>query len=394
MPSDYHHGVRVVELADGTRPIRTVETGVVGVVGTAPDADASVFPLNEPVLIIGSRTKAAKLDMTGNGLGTLPGVMDAIFDQIAPLIVVVRVAEDAAENVQISNIMGTVDAAGQYTGLQALLAAKTKLGVKPRILGAPGFSHHQPIADELGSIAEKLRAFAYVDTPAITVEEAVLHRKLFGNKRVMLLWPGFKVWDTACAGYANQPASARALGMRAKLDNDTGWHKTISNVPVNGVSGLTADVDWDLQNPATQAGFLNANDVTTMIVQEGFRFWGSRTCSGDPKFAFESAVRTGDVLADTIADAHMWAVDRPMSQTLIEDLIEGVNAKFRELKAHGYIVGAECYLDPELNTAETFEAGKLWLNYDYTPVPPLEQLGFYARITNKYLVELLPAQAA
>lgn len=69
----------------------------------------------------------------------------------------------------------------------------------------------------------------------------------------------------------------------------------------------------------------------------------------------------------------------------------GVNAKFRELKAHGYIVNAECYLDPELNTKESLEAGKLWLDYDYTPVPPLEQLGFHAHITNRYLVELLPS---
>jgi phage tail sheath protein FI len=371
-----------------------VETGIIGVVGTAPDADSTLFPLNEPVLITGSRAKAAKLDTLGNGQGTLPGVMDAIFDQIAPLIVVVRVAEDAEEAKQISNIIGTVDAAGHYTGLQALLAAKTKLGVKPRILGAPGFSHHQPVAAELGSIAEKLRAFAYADTPATTAEEAVTYREQFGDKRLMLMWPGFKVWDVPSAGYLNQPASARALGLRAKLDNDIGWHKVISNMPLNGVSGLTADVDWDLQNPATKAGYLNANELTTLVVQDGFRFWGSRTCSGDPKFAFESAVRSGDVLADTIGEAHMWAVDKPMSQTLIADIIEGVNAKFRELKAHGYIVNAQCYLDPELNTQASLEAGKLWLDYDYTPVPPLEQLGFYAHITNKYMVELLPGAKA
>nr|VFK12753.1 MAG: hypothetical protein BECKLFY1418C_GA0070996_100171 [Candidatus Kentron sp. LFY] len=389
MPSDYHHGVRVIEILDGVRPIRTVETGVVGVVGTAPDADPEVFPLDEAVLIIGSRTKAAKLDTTGNGQGTLPGVMDAIFDQIAPLIVVVRVEDVEDENEQISKILGTVDATGHHSGLQALLTAKTSLGIKPRILGAPGFSHHQPVADELGIKAEHLRAFAYVDSPATTVEEAVVHRNLFGNKRVMIMWPAFKVWDTPLADYVYQPASARALGMRAKLDNDIGWHKTISNIVINGVSGLTADVSWELQNPVTDAGYLNANEITTMVVQDGFRFWGSRTCSGDPMFAFESAVRTGDVLADTIGEAHMWAVDKPMSPTLIQNIMDGVNSKFRELKNFSYIVNAECYLDPELNSVESLASGKLWLNYDYSPVPPLEQLGFRAKLTNKYLVELL-----
>jgi len=389
MPSDYHHGVRVIELNEGTRPIRTVETGIIGVVGTAPDADNSVFPENEPVLIIGSRSKAAKLGTSG----TLPMVMDAIFDQVAPMIVVVRVPEFPDMPSQISEVIGTVTPEGKFTGLQALLVAQSKLHVKPRILGAPGFADQQPVADELGSIAEKLRGFAYVDAPAGTAEDAVAWREQFGNKRLMPIFPGWKVWDTETNAFTATPASARALGMRAKLDNDIGWHKTLSNVPVNGVSGITADIDWDLQNPATKAGYLNANEVTTLIMKDGYRFWGSRTCSADPMFAFESAVRTGDVLADTIAEAHLWAVDKPMSQTLISDIIDGVNAKFRQLKAQGYIVNANCYLDPELNGLESLQSGKLWLDYDYTPVPPLEQLGFNARITNQYLIELLPAAA-
>ena len=47
----YHHGVRVAEVNDGTRTIRTVSTAVIGVVCTAPDADATTFPLNQPALV-------------------------------------------------------------------------------------------------------------------------------------------------------------------------------------------------------------------------------------------------------------------------------------------------------------------------------------------------------
>ena len=38
MPTDYHHGVRVNEINDGTRTIRTISTAVIGLVATAPDA--------------------------------------------------------------------------------------------------------------------------------------------------------------------------------------------------------------------------------------------------------------------------------------------------------------------------------------------------------------------
>jgi phage tail sheath protein FI len=36
--ADYHHGVRVVEINEGTRTIQAVRSGVIGIVGTAPDA--------------------------------------------------------------------------------------------------------------------------------------------------------------------------------------------------------------------------------------------------------------------------------------------------------------------------------------------------------------------
>ena len=89
-------------------------------------------------------------------------------------------------------------------------------------------------------------------------------------------------WDTATSSTTTLDATARALGLRAKIDQETGWHKTLSNVPVNGVTGISKDVFWDLQSSATDANFLNENDVTTLIQRDGFRFWGSRTCSEDP----------------------------------------------------------------------------------------------------------------
>ncbi len=389
MTDTYLHGVRVVEKAEGTRPIRTVNTGIIGVAGTAPGADTDVFPAGEPVLITGNRAKAALLGSTG----TLPLVMNAIFAQTAPMIVVVREDEGVDDAATQSNIIGGVDANGKFSGLQALLTAESKLGVKPRILGAPGFTHAQPVADALGSIAEKLHGFGYFDVPAGTAEAAVTYRDQFGNKRLMPIFPGVKVWDTVANDYIDVPASAHALGVRSKIDNQVGWHKTISNIPVNGLSGLTQDIDWSLTSASTKANYLNENEVTTLIQRDGRRFWGSRTCSADPMFAFESAVRTGDVLADSIAEAHLWAIDKPMSETLIEDILAGINAKFRQLAADDLIVKAEAYLDPEINTQETLQDGQLWINYDYTPVPPLEQLGFNASITNKYLVELLPNAA-
>ena len=55
------------------------------------------------------------------------------------------------------------------------------------------------------------------------------------------------------------------LGLRAKIDNDTGWHKTLSNVGVNEVTGISASVFWDLQEKGADADLLNEAGVTTLI---------------------------------------------------------------------------------------------------------------------------------
>ena len=386
---DYLHGVRVLEINEGTRPIRTVSTAVVGLVATAPDADPLVFPLDTPVLITNVQAAIGKAGV----LGTLAASLQAIADQTKPFTIVVRVAVGAGETPEaieaatVSNLIGTTTAEGKYTGMKALLAAKGKLGMVPRILGVPGLDS-LPVATALASIAKQLRAFAYVSAHGCkTKEEAVAYRDNFGDREVMVIWPSFERWDTTANATVVAPAVAVALGLRAKIDQDIGWHKTLSNVAVSGVTGISADVFWDLQNPATDANYLNANEVTTLIQESGFRFWGSRTCTEDPLFAFENYTRTAQVLADTMAEAHFWAVDKPMHPSLVRDIIEGINAKFRELKAQGYIIDGQCWYDETANDATTLKAGKLFIDYDYTPVPPLEDLTLRQRITDRYLVD-------
>ncbi|GAB7259967.1 MULTISPECIES: phage tail sheath protein [Dickeya] len=383
MATDYHHGVRVTEINDGTRTITTVSTAIVGLVCTADDADAATFPLNKPVLITDVLTASGKAGESG----TLARALDAIADQAKPVIVVVRVPQGESEAETTSNIIGGVTADGKKTGMKALLAAQAQLGVKPRILGVPGHDN-KAVAVELASIAQSLRAFAYVSAHGCkTVADAIAYRGNFSQRELMVIWPDFVAWDTVADAEATAWATARALGLRAKIDEQTGWHKTLSNVGVNGVTGLSADVFWDLQDPATDAGLLNQNAVTTLIRKDGFRFWGSRTCSDDPLFAFESYTRTAQVLADTMAEAHMWAVDKPLTPSLARDIIEGIRAKLRELVAQGYLLGGDCWIDESVNSKDTLKAGKLAIDYNYTPVPPLENLLLRQRITDTYLMD-------
>lgn len=383
--ADFHHGVRVTEVTEGTTSLRLVSTAIIGLVATASDADPAAFPLNKPVLF----TSIAKAQAAAGLLGTLSPALAAIADQARPVLVIVRVADgvgadDAAKAAdQTSKVVGE-NVGGNRTGIQALLSAEQQLGVKPRILGAPSLDT-KPVAEALTAVAEKLRAMAYVHADgAEDVSEALEYVNGFGKRETMVIWPNFTKWSTTANAVVEGPAVAYAMGLRAAIDQSQGWHKSLSNVPVNGPTGISKDVFFDLQNPASDATLLNEGNVTTLIRKQGFRFWGNRTCSTEEAFSFETATRTAHVLADTMAEGHFEYIDKPLTPGLVKDILEGINARLRSLKAGGYILDGKAWINYEVNTTELLKSGKLTIDYDYTPLPPLEDLGLVQRITDKY----------
>lgn len=391
MPEQFLHGVEVVEIDNGPRPIRTVRSSIIGLIGTAPDADADAFPLNVPKLVAGNRTEAAKLGATG----TLPAAIDAIFDQAGAMVVVIRIEEGADEAETIGNAVGGVDIdTGQYEGVHAFLGAESVVHVSPRVLIAPGFTHQRPdgnanpVISELVGIAERLRAVIIADAPNTNDADAITYREDWGSSRVYVIDPFVKVWDTDAGAAREEPASARVAGLIAKIDNDRGFWWSPSNQNINGIIGTARPVDFTLGDPNARANHLNENEVSTIIRQDGYRLWGNRTCSNDPKWAFLSVRRTADILNDSLLRAHLWAVDRNITKTYIEDVTEGVNAYLASLVAIGAILGGRCYADPELNTPANISQGKVYFDFDFTPPYPAEHITFRSHLVNDYIEEI------
>ena len=385
MSTEYLHGVRVIEINNGSRPLRTASTAVIGLVATGEDADAATFPENRPVLISNLPDAIGKAGTKG----TLAPALSAIYKQTNALTVVVRVPTSKEKNDngadQDAKTIGAFEN-GRYSGAKALLAAHAELGVVPRILGAPGLDS-QAVATELVSIAKKIRGFVYARAIGTTKEEAATYRANFSARELMLIWPDFTGFDEAAKKTNTIHATAVALGLRAKLDHEVGWHKTISNIAVGGVTGLTVDVGFDITSTATDANYLNSKEVSTLVRENGFRIWGSRTCSDDALFAFESYTRTAQVIAETVARGHLWAIDKPLSPGLASDIIAGINASLRTLTSGGYLLGGEAWYDDKVNNKDTLKAGQLSVSYNFTPVPPLENLNLRQSITDIYLID-------
>lgn len=398
MAEQFLHGVEVVEVDGGARPIRTAASSVIGIVGTAPRADEAAFPLNTPVVIAGSRVEAAKLLSAvagAEGNGTLPDAVDSILDQASAVIVVVRVAKGVDDAATIANVLGGVNATtGKYEGVHALLGAENDTGVKPRILIAPGFTHQRTgetanaVVAEMAGIAGKLRAVVIADGPSTTDAAAITAAGDSGSKRVFLVDPRVLKVDAAGATVAAF-ASPVVAGAIARSDNERGWWASPSNMELNGIVGTERAIDFSMSDPTSRSNLLNAENVAVIVRQNGFRLWGNRTLSADAKWAFLCVVRTADIIADSLQANHLWAVDRGITKNYIEDVQEGVNAYLRGLKAAGAILGGTCWPDPDLNSAANIAAGKVYWNFDFTPVYPAEHLTFRSHLVDNYITEVL-----
>ena len=380
------HGIAVAEVASTTRTIATIATGVIGLVATAPAAVDGAFPLNTPVKITAIKDAIALAGATG----TLKGALQAIADQVRTTVVVVRVAPGADAAATDTAVIGA-DVNGVKTGMQALLAAEAQLGARPRIIGAPGLDT-KPVAIALAAIAKRLRAMAYIGCVGVNANDraaAIAYRANFTQRELMLIYPDFTAPLGANGADVPSFAVARALGLRAAIDQTQGFHKTISNVPVAGVDGLTKDVQFDIQDPDCDAAILNAAQITTMVRLDGeLRFWGNRTCAApNSDFTFESATRTAQILGDSIVAGLTWAADKPLTPSLAKDIVEEINEKFRALARAGVILGAVAEFRADKNPVAALKAGQLVISYRYTPVPPLDFLSLEQEISDEFLAD-------
>ncbi|BCL47896.1 MULTISPECIES: phage tail sheath family protein [Citrobacter] len=330
------------------------------------------FPLNTPVAVVGTTL----LSRLGDN-GTLKQALTDINDQRNALTVVVRVAQESEETKQRAAVL---------KGIGLLSSAKSVTTYQPRIVIAPGFSEDDAAGKALETVAGKLRAIAYVDCASgATLQEVVQRRQSYGA-RTELLRPRVQV-SNADGQLVYRPYSAFAAGLRARIDYEKGWWWSKSNQEVYNILGAEQVDEFILGEENCDANLLNMQNVSTIIRRAGFKHWGNRLCATDPQWRFESVRRTADVIEDSIQEAMLEYVDRPLDRENADDIIGTINAYMRQLVGLRAIFGGRAWLDEELNTAESMAAGVLYINYDFGPKSPTELISLRVRVNNNYALE-------
>lgn len=145
-------GITILPVDEEPRPALGYDMSIVGLVGTAPDADIAAFPVNTPVLLFSNDPILRnKLGATG----TLPYAVDGVDSQLGEFqvsarVVIVRVAEGADEAATIVNLLGNQ---GSQTGMWALKRAGSALAVVPRLISIPGYTASHQVTAPTGSVS-------------------------------------------------------------------------------------------------------------------------------------------------------------------------------------------------------------------------------------------------
>lgn len=385
----FFHGVTTTNVDTGARVIALPSSSIIGLVDTFVPAPAYSAQPNDLVVITNEREAVAAFGADS----AITKACKAIYTRAKAVIVACGVAQLADPAAQTSAIIGGVLADGKRTGLQALLDGKSRFNAQPRLLVTPKHSATQAVGTALVAVADKLRGLAILDGPNTTDEAVMAYAENFGAKRAYLVDPGVQYWDTTADATVDAPGSAWVAGLFAWTDSEYGFWASPSNKEFVGITGTTRPIEFLDGDETCRANLLNNANITTIIRDDGFRLWGNRTLSSDPKWAFVTRVRTMDIVMDAILYGHKWAVDRSITATYIKDVTEGLQAFMRDLKSQGAIINFEVYADPELNTASQLEQGKVYWNIRFTDVPPAENPNFRVEVTNQWLTEVLDTAA-
>lgn len=393
MTAEFLHGVETIDIKQGTASVREVKTGVIGLIGTAPQG-----AVNELTLCLNS-TDDAQFGEPSHGT-TIPYALKSLREQGAGMIFVINVGKAA----DIASLIGTTDATGKRTGIQHLVDGYGIFGFDAKILIAPYFSSVPAVASALEVMANRLKAVAYVDLPlGLTPSEAVASR---GNvaplgldiyqtqsTRVRLCYPHRKVFDPVTSNTRLEPASIAFAGVRAYTDRTGGYWTSSSNKEAVGTLGLERVLTARIDDADSEVNLLNSAGISTFFKSHGTGFltWGNRTASYPTVTSyenFEQVQRTKDMIELSLHQSSLQFVDKDIKQAQIDSLTEFANNYIRLLVMREAVVDGKAFFDTSRNPPSELTQGHIRVGYKFTPIFPMERITYEREVTGEYLLNL------
>ncbi|WP_049756548.1 phage tail sheath subtilisin-like domain-containing protein [Chloroherpeton thalassium] len=388
--------MEIIEVSSGLKPIREVRSAVIGLVGTVSYADTysgeKFTEYNTPTLVR-SLKEARELFHVGTHEVTDEGVTSIVSNVSYSSILesLESIFAQGACTVLIC-VMNGSDFSAALTGFEESISL---FGFEPKILIAPGFSHKSGILSQMLTAADKHKAVALVDVASLDNEKSTTDGAEYGGNNIAVdaaktavISGAFNTSDERCVlcyprllvaennTTAKRWYSAFLAGVIANKDAEQGYWWSPSNTEINGILGLEQNISAGLSDANSDANSLNENGIVSVFAGfgTGYRTWGNRSAAYPASTAphnFINGRRVSDVLLQSVQQAGLQFVDRPITDALIDSIKASVNAFIRSLVGRGALIDGECVYNAEDSTPAD---GHLIFGVNYMFPPPAERI--------------------
>lgn len=415
------HGLHIYEEDSGPAPIKINGTSVIGIIGEAPDAKSTKWPLNTPFLITKSPDDL-KSDETLGDTGSLVTGLRAIFETCPTFVVAIRVenAEAVPAAVKLFEKAGSIAkmvpkilCTNGYTKkvVSQVSNALSSLDVDDDLSEESNETEKSltadPVAVAFSNTAEKIRAIVVCDVPVGSNDSDSSGHTLsnvddfftgISNKRVYPIWGGTISVNSSLSSKKSGPVSVASSVIVAaticKNDIQRAWSRSPSNMPIKTILGVNHPVSFSLTDPLCEADQLNKKGVACIVNYKGeFRLWGNCGLGvhTDKKWQFINIVRTYDIMVDALIESSMWAMDQGITSTYVEDVAVSQNIFYSKLKREGHITEAKCTPGEGTGTPDEIASGNVYWNIYWCGVYPANQMNYKTRMETEYLKDIFNA---
>ncbi|WDL77664.1 phage tail sheath family protein [Helicobacter winghamensis] len=282
--------------------------------------------------------------------------------------------------------------AGCIEALDLFRKARARTGFAPDLIIAPYYSSEAGVKEKIQSLCEGLKITGIVDLYAQNVGEAINAMESFSTKRLIATFPQVQILNSRGA-YAFVPQSPFVAAMIAYGDGEVeyGFSNSYSNRVVSGITGVEHFIDF-VMGEDCDADRLRSNQISTIILSEGYRTWGGDTSDEETIWQDLARVRTFDRIALAAQKASFKAIDKKASELYFIKL--SVEEMLRNLKGAKVLIGYEVEWDEEQNTPSNISAGKFYLQIKMMNNPIVKQLTLDFKYSDEWAGELLKSLQA
>lgn len=268
--------------------------------------------------------------------------------------------------VTASDIIGGYNVGtGAETGLEVIRQVYPKLGIVPRLIIAPGWSHIPEVAAVMASKTTDINGVFTSETVIdMDTEKTGVYTGLGDAKSELAITSGHAIllWPMVRIGSKTYYYSAIWAAMTAYTDasNNDVPVKSPSNKLLN-VSAAVLKDGTEVVLDTTMAEIVNSHGIATIINISGMRAYGNNTSAypgtTDPKDRWISCRRMMSWYRNRFIQAYNEKVDDPSNLRLVEAVVDAENLYLNSLTSTGDIAGGEISYSEADNTIESIMNG-------------------------------------